>query len=36
MAELIVPAHAKPVLRERCGSCGGVIDPVTGECRCSD
>ena len=21
---------------ERCGSCGGVINPQTGECRCSD
>lgn len=21
---------------ERCGSCNGVINPLTGECRCSD
>lgn len=21
---------------ERCGSCNGVINPQTGECRCSD
>ncbi len=21
---------------ERCDSCGGVINPQTGECRCSD
>jgi hypothetical protein len=24
----------KPI--ERCPSCGGVINPQTGECRCSD
>lgn len=27
--------NAMPTI-ERCGSCGGVINPQTGECRCSD
>jgi hypothetical protein len=25
-----------PADPERCGSCGGVINQQTGECRCSD
>ena len=35
MNDLIVPARATPP-RERCGACSGVINPQTGECRCSD
>lgn len=26
----------KPAERELCPSCGGLINPHTGECRCSD
>lgn len=28
--------HEKQHTPERCGSCGGVINIGTGECRCSD
>lgn len=35
MGDLIVPTRAEPP-RPRCGSCDGVINPHTGECRCSD
>jgi hypothetical protein len=34
MTELLTPQRPQP--RERCGSCNGVINPHTGECRCSD
>lgn len=26
---------SRPDKREKCGSCGGIIEPLSGECRCS-
>jgi hypothetical protein len=28
-------ANDRPAQLERCGSCNGVINQMTGECRCS-
>lgn len=28
-------ANDRPAVLERCGSCNGVINQHTGECRCS-
>ncbi len=35
--EQTCPCHkCHPEPPARCGSCGGFINPLTGECRCSD